>query len=199
MSDAKDSTEHLQVETPTTPLQSWLNRDREQVQLHAKAFLQRHEDERVQAAKDRQAGRLRGELTPSLREKLEACTPEQLEEVIRAVRRLQERYRKPPSLQESRLPQTVKVLKAVAVRRQLYTLEFRRSSKRGSRIYVNGPYVICHWRDGNFIKHKHVRKKLLSALPKSVKAVFNPVLSNPATEDLRKTLSLDWANRTGPD
>ena len=85
------------------------------------------------------------------------------------------------------------------MREELYTLEFRRSSKRASRVYVNGPYVIRHWRDGNFVKHRHIRKKLLNVLPKKVRAAFNPILSAPATEELRQTLSLDWANRTGPD
>ena len=192
-------TEQTQVEVAATPLSGWLNRDNEQIRPNAKEVLQRHADQKAQAKKDRQAGRLKGELTHSLIEKLEACTPLQLEEVVRRVRRYQKRYKRPPNSRECWLAQTIRVLESVAVREKLYTLELRRSSKRGNRVYVNGPYVICHWRDGSFVKHQHVRKKLLPQLPKKVKAAFNPILGDPATEELRQRLSLDWANRTGPD
>ena len=199
MADSEHLTDQVQVESPHTPLLEWLSRDKDQVRLNAQEVLERHANERAQAAKDRQEGRLKGELTHSLMEKLEACTPQQLEEVVRRARHFQERYRKPPALRDCRVAQTVQVLKYVPVREKLYTLEFRRSSKRGNRVYVNGPYVICHWRDGNLVKHQHSKKKLLPLLPKKVRGAFNPIIGSAATEELRRKLDLEWANRTGPD
>jgi hypothetical protein len=167
-------------ETPNSSHHPLTLRSREEVQRHARERQKQFEEERRTAAAERRAGRLRGELSHSLCEKLESCNPLQLRTVIRFAHKFQELHRKPPSLVNCRMKYTEDVLKHVDVRNQRFTLEFRRSSQRGDRVYVNGPYVVSHWRDGSITRHKYFGKKdLRKRVPRKVWDGFRDLIESP--------------------
>jgi hypothetical protein len=171
-------------------------RSKEEVQRHARERLKQFEDERRMAAAERRYGRLRGELSQSLGEKLESCNPLQLRTVIRLAHKFQELHRKPPSLNKCRMKYTEDVLKFVDVRNQRFTLELRRSSQRGDRVYVNGPYVVSHWRDGSITRHKYFgNKNLRKRVPRKVWDGFRELLESPETTSRLKHLNEQWTSR----
>ena len=166
-------------------------------QQHARERLKQHEAERNAAAAERKAGRLVGKLSDSLYEKLKNCNPLQLREVKRLARKFEGLHRKPPSLSECRMKYTVEVVHHVDVRNRRFTLEFRRSSKRASRVYVNGPYVVAHWRDGAITKHQYFKNKdLRKRIPRKVWDGFRELLASPKTEEHRKKLNERWQSET---
>ena len=155
------------------------------------------EDEERTAAAERRDGRLRGELSQSLSEKLESCNPLQLRTVIRLAHKFQELHRKPPSLLKCRMKYTEDVLKHVDVHNQRFTLELRRSSQRGDRVYVNGPYVVSHWRDGSITKHKYFgNKNLRKRVPRKVWDGFRELLASPETAARLKHLNERWVSKS---
>lgn len=168
-------------------------RSRPDYQAHARERLKQLEAERNAAAAKRKAGRLVGELSNSLCEKLESCNPLQLREVMRLVRKFENLHRKPPSLSQCSVKYTVEVLHHVDVRNRRFTLEFRRTSKRAGRVYVNGPYVVAHWRDGSITKHQYFKTKdLRKRIPRKVWDGFRELLASPKTEERRKKLNERW-------
>lgn len=187
---------HAESETSTSSNHPLALRSKEEVQRRARERLKQFEEERLTAAAERRDGRLRGELTQSLNEKLESCNPLQLRTVIRLAHKFQELHRKPPSLPKCRMKYTEDVLKHVDVRNRRFTLEFRRSSKRGDRVYVNGPYVVSHWRDGSITKHKYFgNKNLRKRVPRKVWDGFRELLATPETAERLKQLNERWVGR----
>jgi hypothetical protein len=166
-------------------------------QQHARERLKQHEAERNASAAERKAGRLVGKLSDSLYEKLKNCNPLQLQEVMRLARKFEALHRKPPSLSDCRVKYTVEVVHYVDVRNRRFTLEFRRTSKRADRVYVNGPYVVAHWRDGAITKHQYFKSKdIRKRIPRKVWDGFREVLASPKTEEQRKRLNEHWRNET---
>jgi hypothetical protein len=187
----------IELETPTSSNQPLALRSKEEVQLHARERMKQFDEGRRTAAAERRAGRLRGELSQSLSEKLESCNPLQLRTVVRLAHKYQELHRKPPSMAECRMKYTEDVLKHVDVRKQRFTLEFRRSSQRGDRVYVNGPYVVSHWRDGSITRRKYFgNKNLRNRIPRKVWDGFRELLASPETKLRLEHLNERWVSRS---
>jgi hypothetical protein len=90
----------------------------------------------------------------------------------------------------SRERYTVLVLGSVTVKTTRFRLEFRRTSFRAERVYVNGPYIRRYWWDGSIVKSKHITKgkNLRRDLPKKVWVAFRGLLDRPENEEIRRTL-----------
>jgi hypothetical protein len=126
-----------------------------------------------------------------LRDELKNCNILQLQNAKRLCDWHINRQRKPPSEHDcSREPYTVSVLGSVTVKTKRFRLEFRRTSFRAEKVYVNGPYVRQYWWDGSIVKSKHIPKgkNLRRDIPKKVWAAFRGLLDRPENEELRKTL-----------
>jgi hypothetical protein len=158
---------------------------------HAQVLRARFEEERQEAQRERRAGRPKGELTQSLQDKLGDCNILQLHNVKKLCDRHIKRQRKPPSEHDCSCERyTVLVLGSVTVKTTRFRLEFRRSSFRAERVYVNGPYIRRYWWDGSIVKSKHVTKgkNLRRNLPKKVWVAFRDLLDRPENEEKRRTL-----------
>ena len=160
------------------------------LQQRSQATLARYEEERKQAEQKRRAGREKGEPNESLREKLKNCNIPQLRNVKKLCDRHIKRQQLPPSEFECRERYTLHVLSSVAVKNLRFQLEFRRTSLRSERVYVNGPYPRCYWWDGSIVKSKHIKKDktLRLKLPKKVWLVFRDLLDRPENEQIRQHL-----------
>ncbi len=170
--------------------------DPESVRLHARETLQRIENERVEAAAERRAGREKGKLTKGLYECLRACNPLQLKTVKKLVAKYEKDHRTPPSLSDCRQKQTVDILAYADVLNRRYTLELRRSSRKRGKVYVNGPYVVVHHRDGAIIKHDYIgNKKLSTRLPRRVWPIFRPIIASTETRARIEKHNQSWAER----
>ena len=150
------------------------------VQERAQKRLERIEQERLDAAAERRAGRLKGHLSKALHENLRNCNPLQLKTVRRLVAKYEKDHRTPPSLSDCRQKQTIEILAHKDVYNRRYTLELQRSSRNRSKVYVNGPYVVVHHRNGNIIQHEYIgNKKLSTRLPRTIWPVFRPFMTSP--------------------
>jgi hypothetical protein len=184
-------------ESPSPPDHPLKIRSNSDYQQHARERLKQLESDRNIAAAARKAGRLVGELSDSLHEKLKACNPLQLRGVMRLARKFELLHRKPPSLYDCRVRYTAAVVHHVDVRNRRFTLEFRRTSKRGDRVYVNGPYVVAHWRDGAITKHQYFgNKNLRKRVPRKVWDEFREFLASPKTVEQKKKLNERWLSET---
>jgi hypothetical protein len=167
----------------------------------AQARLARFEEKREEAKKKRRAGRPKGELTQSLTEKLSNCNVLQLQSVKKLCDGYIKRQRKPPVERACGHPSTVRVLHSVTVRTMRFQLEFHRTSFRGEKVYINGPYVWRYWRDGSIVNSKYIKKDkdLRRNLPKKVWLAFKDLLDRPENEDIRQELiqKLERALGTG--
>jgi hypothetical protein len=155
----------------------------------AQGLLARLEEEHEEATRKRRAGRPKGELTQSLIERLSNCNVVQLQRVKKLCDRYIKRQREPPSDLDCGERYTLHVLCSVSVKTTRFRLEFRRTSLRSKKVYVNGPYVRRYWWDGSIVKSVHVKKgKLRSSLPKKVWLTFRGLLDRPENEQIRKKL-----------
>jgi hypothetical protein len=157
----------------------------------AQTLRARFEEERQEEQRKRRAGRPKGELTQSLKDKLGNCNILQLHNVKQLCDRHIKRQRKPPSEHDcSRERYSVLVLGSVTVKTMRFRLEFRRTSFRAEKVYVNGPYIRRYWWDGSIVKSKHIKKgkNLRGGLPKKVWAAFRGLLGRPENEEIRRTL-----------
>ena len=148
------------------------------------------EEEREEAQRKRRAGRPKGELTQSLVEKLRNCNVLQLQNVKKACDREMKRQSKPPSDYDCGERFTLRCLGSITVKTTRFRLEFRRTSLRSTKVYVNGPYIRRYWWDGSIVKSEHVKKgnKLRLNLPKKVWLAFQGLLDHPENEEIRKRL-----------
>jgi len=149
------------------------------------------EHERDEATLKRRAGRSKGELHPSLIEKLANCNLLQLQNAKKLCDRYIKRQRNPPTEQACGDGYTVHVLRSVTLKNARFRLEFRRTSLRAEKVYVNGPYPRRYWWDGSIVKSQHVRKgkSLRRNLPKKVWLAFRDFLDRPENEQIRRNLS----------
>jgi hypothetical protein len=164
----------------------------------AQARLAQHEQERAEAQKKRRAGRPKGELTHSLIEKLRNCNVLQLQNVKKRCDREIERQSHAPSDYDCGQPYTVRVLNSVTVKKVRFRLEFRRTSLRSKKVYVNGPYVRRYWWDGSIVKSKHVKsgKSLRTAVPRKVWDAFKDLVESPKNDEIRGRLIEKVARET---
>jgi hypothetical protein len=160
------------------------------ISARSKELQVRWQQEREEQAAERRAGRLVGKLSHGLREKLRSCNPGQLKRVKKLCDRFIEDHRKPPPQNLCGKAYTVRVLESVTVGNRRFQLEFRRTTRRAKRVYVNGPYIVEYLRDGSFIKWRYIKKDrdLRVNLPKKVWLAFRGHLDNPETEALRQKL-----------
>lgn len=160
---------------------------------HARERLKQFEADRKTAADERKAGRLLGKLSDSLCEKLEACNPLQLREVVKLARKYQKLHREPPSLYKCGMKYTVEIIRYVDVRNKRFTLEFRRTTKQAERVYIGGPYVAAYWRDGTITKQKYFgNKNLRQRLPRKVWNGFRELLVSAEISERRQKLNEQW-------
>jgi hypothetical protein len=90
----------------------------------------------------------------------------------------------------------VEILAHADVRNRRYTLELRRSSRSREKVYVNGPCVVVHHRDGAIIKHDYIgNKKLSTRLPRSVWPVFRPLINSQETLVRIEKHNKAWAEK----
>ena len=54
---------------------------------------------------------------------------------------------------------TARVLFSVTILNKRYQYEIVRSTKRGAKLYFNGPYMRAYWRDGRIIQRRHFKDK----------------------------------------
>ena len=158
----------------------------------ARERLAEHEKQREQDKLERQQGRLRGQLTHGLVEKLRACNVEQLKRAKKLCDRYMLDQRKPPAPLDCGDRYTVKVIDAICVKNSRYQLEFRRSTKSAKKVYVNGPYIRGYHRDGAIIKITVFNKKdkeLYKKLPRKVWSSFKRQLQDSALEAERVALT----------
>ena len=148
------------------------------------------EKEREEAQRKRRAGRPKGDLTESLVEKVRNCNVLQIQSVKKLCDREIERQSKPPSDYDCGKRYTLRVLRSVTVKTARFRLEFRRTSLRPKKVYVNGPFIWRYWWDGSIVKAKYIRKgkKLRSSLPIKVWLEFRWLLDRPENEEIRKRL-----------
>jgi hypothetical protein len=117
--------------------------------------------------------RKQGRLSPSLVERIVACTPTQLKRVIKLAKENLRAYKLPPNRQNVRI---FGRLKAYAKHgKKFYSLELRDCNKPNCRKCPHGPYFIAHWRDGLYYPSKSVQ---FSRLPKPIREKFGPVRDN---------------------
>jgi hypothetical protein len=156
----------------------------------AQARLALYEQERAEAQKKRRAGRPKGELTHSLIEKLRDCNVLQLKNVKKRCDREIERQSHAPRDYDCSQRYTVRVLNSVTVKKVRFRLEFRRTSLRSKKVYVNGPYVRRYWWDGSIVKSEHVKsgKSLRTAVPKKVWDAFKDLVESPKNDEIRARL-----------
>jgi hypothetical protein len=157
----------------------------------AEAIRAQIEQEREEAKRKRRAGRPKGELSPSLVQKLGDCNVLQLQSAKKLCDRHIKRQRKPPIEQVCGDRYTVHVLHSVTLKKALFRLEFRRTSLRADKVYVNGPYVRRYWWDGSIVRSQHVKKgdSLRCNLPKKVWLAFRDLLDRPENEQIRRRLT----------
>jgi hypothetical protein len=157
----------------------------------AEAALARHEKEREEATLKRRADRLAGKPPHDFNGRLEKCTVLQLERVKKLCDFHIKRQRDPPDEYAGRHPYTVHVLRSMSVKASRFQLEFRRTSLRGEKVYVNGPYIRRYWWDGSIVKSEHIKKdnNLRRNLPKKVWVDFRDFLERPEYTEMRRTLS----------
>jgi hypothetical protein len=153
--------------------------------------LARYEEERAEAARERRAGRPKGELSQSLIEKLGNCNIAQLQTTKKLCDRYIRKQRKPPSEYDCGQRYTLFVLGSVTVKNRRFRLEFRRTSLRSTKVYVNGPYIRRYWWDGSFVKSEHVRKgkTLRPQVPRKVWQEFRHLIDRPENEIIRRKLA----------
>ena len=101
------------------------------------------------------------------------------------------RQRKPPIEQACGDRYTVQVLHSVTLKNARFRLEFRRTSLRAEKVYVNCPYVRRYWWDGSIVKSQHVKKgnSLRRNLPKKIWVAFRDFLDRPENEQIRRRLT----------
>lgn len=158
--------------------------------VNAQAIQAQIAQDREEAQKKRRAGRPKGELTQSLIEKLRNCNVLQLQNVKKRCDREIERQSKPPGDYDCGERYTLRVLGSVTVKTTRFRLEFRRTSLRLNKVYVNGPYIRRYWWDGSIVKSEYIRKgkNLRASLPKKVWLEFKGLLDRPENEEIRKRL-----------
>lgn len=142
--------------------------------------IKRHEQEQVL---QRRQGRLRGELTDSLREKLRNCNPKQLRNVVELCRRFIKDHRVAPSRRDcvQRFAQTV--LLSVPVGSKRYQLEQRSCGKNCSKCPNHGPYLYAYYRDGAIIKPKWLGKPpYREKIPRRVRAALRDFADRKPTD-----------------
>ncbi len=170
--------------------------DRDKLRLRIENRQKQFEEERIRAARERRAGRLKGQLSKGLHDNLRACNPLQLKTVRKLVAKYEKDHRTPPSLRDCREKQTVEVLAHADVYNRRYTLELRRSSRSRGKVYVNGPYAVVHHRDGAIIKHDYIgNKKLSTRLPRRVWPVFRTLMTSPEVRARIEQHNKAWAEQ----
>lgn len=157
----------------------------------AEAIQAQIEQEQEEAKRKRRAGRPKGELPPSLVEKLGNCNVLQLQNAKKLCDRHIKRQGKPPIEQACGDRYTVHVLCSVTLKNARFRLEFRRTSLRAEKVYVNGPYARRYWWDGSIVRSQHVKKgnSLRRNLPKKVWLTFRDFLDRPENEQIRRRLT----------
>jgi hypothetical protein len=137
---------------------------------YAKARTVQIEREREKVMQEARDGRKQGRLSPSLVERIDACTPTQLRRVIERARENLRAYKLPPTLHDVRIFGRLKAHAAHGKR--FYSLELRDCNKANCRKCPHGPYFIAHWKDGLFCRSKSLP---FSRLPKPIRDKFGPV------------------------
>ncbi len=122
---------------------------------------------------ERREGRKQGELSRSLREKIEACNPRQLKRVIKLARRSIKDHKRAPELWEIHLYRNTKLLAHAGHKNRLFCLELRPCGKSNCRKCPHGPYVFSYHRDGLYYPSKS--ESNFARLPKPIRDVFAPI------------------------
>jgi vacuolar-type H+-ATPase subunit H len=167
--------------------------DRRSIEEH----LAQMEQERKARVAERREERKKGMVGASLREKLRACTPQQLRNAKKLCDQYIADHRKPPSKYECGKPYTVKVLVSVTIKNQRFWYEIRRSARTNPPIRLNGPYLHAYHRDGNIIKDKYIKDSDVKKAPRKVQSAIKPFRESKAEqlEAARK----QYASRTARD
>jgi hypothetical protein len=154
-------------------------------------MMARIERDRQEAERKRRAGRPKGELTQSLKDKLRNCNVAQLERVKKVCDWHIKRQSSPPTDYDCAAKYTRLVLSSVTVKAWRYRLEFRRTTLRANRVYVNGPYIFRYWWDGSIVKSEYFKKgkNLRRELPKKVWLTFRDLLDRPENADICRELT----------
>ncbi|PYV71734.1 MAG: hypothetical protein DMG96_28145 [Acidobacteria bacterium] len=149
-------------------------------QHRAKMRLTEIEREHERQVRQRRQDRKEGKLDRRLLEGIYACTPQQLQEVIRVARRELKDYKRPPELPDIRLYRNSELLAHAVHKNKLYCLERRPCGKQCCKC-PHGPYVYSYKRNGKFYPQKKERE--FSRLPKPIRDLFEPIiaeLKNPS-------------------
>jgi hypothetical protein len=120
----------------------------------------RNKREREEQARKRKEGRLRGELSDSLVERLRSCNPQQLHNVIlRCHAFLQDHEKIAPSREDChRRFRGIAVLVSVPVGNSRYQYEKQPCGKNCSKCPNHGPYLYVYQRNGAYFPSKSLGK-----------------------------------------
>ena len=133
--------------------------------------IKRDKEERAQKRKE---GRPRGELSESLKDKLNNCNPQQLRNVIASCRALLRHHRLAPSQFECHRPfRGITVLVSVSVKNKRYQFEKQPCGKNCAKCPNHGPYLYVYCRDGAFAPAKSLGTyPFKSRIPRKVKVAI---------------------------
>jgi hypothetical protein len=153
----------------------------------AEEYLRRQKQLEAQQTQERRIGREKGQLSQSLREKLRACNVLQLRKVKKLCDSYIQDQKLPPDPSECRKPFTVDVLGDVSIRNKRYQLELRRTTHRGKKVYLQGPYVLSYWRDGRIIKSHYFGNRNWSRIPIKARKPLKELFDTYVDEHLHNT------------
>jgi hypothetical protein len=156
----------------------------------ARKELERIRQQEVERDRKRREGRIKGEISHSLGQKLHRCNILQLKKVIKICKRRVRTLKEPPTEDECRLSVSyvVSVLCSITIRNKRFMIELRRNSARAKKLYVNGPYVRAYWRDGEYLGKQNYAKDKLRHLPRKVQRALRELSRDPAVEEFRLRL-----------
>jgi hypothetical protein len=114
--------------------------------------------------------RKKAKLSKGLVDKIKACTPQQLQRVIKFARENLRDYKKPPTLWDVKI--YGKMLAKTSYKNKFYSMEERKCGKSNCTKCPHGPYYIAHQRNGIYYPQKSIK---FPNLPRPVRAKFGPV------------------------
>jgi hypothetical protein len=156
----------------------------------ANEWLERHEQERQAEREKLRAGRPDGLLAHSLCDWLRSQNIAQLEEIKRLCNSLVARQRKPPSPWDCHNRFAAKVIASFGFKDRLYRVELKRTTKRATKIYVNGPYVYAYHWDGAYVRPEYFGSKNLSKkLPRRVWTALKDQMAGPEIKKIKSELA----------
>ena len=140
------------------------------------------EQERKARVAERREERKKGIVGATLREKLRACTPQQLRNAKKLCDQYIADHRKPPSKYECGKPYTAKVLVSVTIKNERFQYEIRRSAHTKPPVRLNGPYLHAYHRDGEIIKDKYYKEGDVKKAPRKVQSAIRPFRESKAEQ-----------------